>query len=56
MSLDVLIADQDVELAELYGSFLSNHGFSVESVLDGLECLRKVRRQAPDVLVYSEDL
>lgn len=56
MSLDVLIADQDVELATLYGRFLAARGFSVETARCGLECLGKVREMAPDVLVLDREL
>ena len=51
MSVDVLIADQDVELANLYCRFLADHGFSVEGVECGLECLDVPH--VPDVLVWT---
>ena len=56
MSLDILIADQDVELANLYCRFLTAHGFSAERVECGLECLDRVRRHVPDVLVLDREL
>ncbi|MTV78206.1 response regulator, partial [Streptococcus pneumoniae] len=56
MHLDVVIADQDVELAELYCRFLAENGFSAKTAGDGLECLRKVRRHAPDVLILDCEL
>ena len=56
MSLDVLIADQDFELAKLYCRFLAKHGFSAEVAGYGLECLRKVQQHAPHVLVLDHEL
>ena len=56
MSLHILIADQDIALARLYRRFLSNHGLSAEAVASGLECLKEVRQQAPDVLVLDHEL
>jgi DNA-binding response OmpR family regulator len=56
MSLEVLIADHDVELAMLYSRFLARHGFSAETVTGGLECLRRIRQLSPDVLVLDRDL
>jgi DNA-binding response OmpR family regulator len=53
MSLEVLIADQDVELAMLYRRFLHSHGLSAETVTGGLECLRRIRQRPPDVLVLD---
>jgi CheY-like chemotaxis protein len=56
MSPRILIADQDVKLARLYGAFLSDHGMVVETAASGLECLTLVRLQAPDVLVLDHEL
>ena len=56
MSLEILIADQDVELANLYCRFLADHGFSAHRVECGLECLKRVNRQVPDVLVLDRGL
>jgi CheY-like chemotaxis protein len=56
MSLDVLIADQDVELAKLYCRFLTNRGFSTEIATCGLECLTIVRQQSPNVVILDQEL
>jgi DNA-binding response OmpR family regulator len=56
MPLDVLITDQDVELARLYCRFLADNGFSAETATCGLECLRKVRQEDPHVLVLDREL
>ena len=56
MSLDVLIADQDVELAKLYGRFLADQGLTTETAEHGLECLGKVRQQNPQILVLDYEL
>ena len=56
MSIDVLIADQDVELARLYCRFLSEKGLSAEIAETGLECLKRVHWKKPDVLVLDHDL
>lgn len=56
MPLDVLIADQDPELAELYGAFLADHGFTTRAVSGGLACLGLVRQQRPRLLVLDNEL
>jgi len=56
MKLDVLIADQDVELARLYCRFLADHGWTAEAASDGLECLEKVRHCDPQILVLDHEL
>ena len=56
MCLDVLIADQDAELAELYCRFLAVHGFLTDTAKTGLECLGKVHNLAPNVLVLDREL
>lgn len=56
MHLDVVIADQDVELAKLYCRFLAVHGIAAETAACGLECLGIIRHQVPDVLVLDREL
>jgi hypothetical protein len=56
MTVGVLVADQDVELALLYSRFLGSHGISAEPVADGLECMRRTRQRRPDVLVLDCEL
>lgn len=56
MPLDVLITDEDVELARLYCRFLAVNGFSAETATCGLECLRKVGQLDPHVLILDSEL
>ena len=52
----LLIADHDAGLCELYGKFLAEMGYDVETSTDGLDCLAKLRRATPAVLVLDLDL
>jgi two-component system KDP operon response regulator KdpE len=52
----LLVAEADAELRDAYRAFLALHGFAVETASDGLECLAKLRRLAPDVLVLDQGL
>lgn len=52
----VLIADSDKPLTDLCRRCLSAQGYRVETTSDGLECLEKIRRFHPDVLVLSLEL
>jgi DNA-binding response OmpR family regulator len=56
MNDTVLIAESDAELAELLAMCLSENGFSVETASDGLDCLLKLRRSRPSVLVLDLEL
>lgn len=56
MILDVLIADQDFDLARLYCRFLADHGLTAEAASSGLECLGIVRQRSPQVLVLDHEL
>ena len=49
-----LIAEADRELRDAYVRFLA--GFEIETAVDGLECLSKLRRLIPDVLIVDLDL
>jgi DNA-binding NtrC family response regulator len=52
----LLIADNDPELREIYRSFLFGQGYVVETAADGLECVEKLRRLMPEVLVLGREL
>ena len=52
----VLIAHSDAELCDLYRQFLTKHGYEVETCSDGLDCLKKLRRATPGVLVLDLEL
>lgn len=52
----ILIAAANPALAASYRDFLSCHGFEVAIARDGLDCVAKLRRRAPDVLVIEREL
>ena len=52
----LLIADRDAEWCELYRTFLTVLGYEVETAMDGLDCLAKLRQVAPAVLVLDQGL
>lgn len=59
MGLFVLIAASDATERDAYAEFLRRAGFDVETADDGVECVEcveKVRRFEPDVLVVAADL
>jgi len=56
MKLNVLVAETDEDLAEAICSQLLAHEGEVHVARSGLECLEKVRRFSPQVLVLAEEL
>ncbi|HEY8505976.1 MAG TPA: response regulator [Gemmataceae bacterium] len=52
----VLIADGDVSLLKLFESFLSRHGYAVDTAGDTLDCLGKLRRCHYQLLVLDLEL
>jgi CheY-like chemotaxis protein len=52
----LLIADRDAELCEFYRRFLADMGYDAETCTDGLDCLAKLRRATPAVLVLDLEL
>jgi DNA-binding response OmpR family regulator len=52
----LLVAEGDPELCEMYWKFLAQRGFEVETATHGLECLEKLRRRMPAVLVLDREL
>jgi len=56
MKQHVLIADGDAELCGIYGQFLTERGYEVETSPDGLDCVRKLRQLTPAVLVLDLEL
>ena len=56
MKQTLLIADGDAELCDLCRRFLTARGYDVETSLDGLDCLEKLRRLEPAVLVLDPEL
>ena len=56
MKPTLLIAESDDELRDAYRRFLTWHGYEVETAADGLDCLEKLRRLTPAVLVLDRGL
>jgi FixJ family two-component response regulator len=56
MCLEVLIADQDFALAELYCRFLAADGFAARRVRSARECLEMASEEAPGVFVIDLEL
>jgi len=56
MKPTVLIADGDAVLCAVYQNFLTGRGYNVAIASDGLDCLEKLRRLVPAVLVLDLDL
>ncbi len=56
MRARVLIADPDVCLLDSYREYLEQHGFDVVVATTGLECVERLRRSAPDVLVLDPSI
>ena len=56
MKQTMLIADGDAELCDLYRIFVKDHGYDVETSSNGMDCVRKLRRETPDVLVLDLEL
>jgi chemosensory pili system protein ChpA (sensor histidine kinase/response regulator) len=52
----LLIAETDAELRDVYRTYLTRHGYEVETASDGLECLNKLRQMMPAVLVLDREL
>jgi CheY-like chemotaxis protein len=52
----LLIAEADEDLLEIHRTFLAKNGYEVETASGGLECLAKLRRLVPDVLVLDLEL
>jgi CheY-like chemotaxis protein len=52
----VLIAESDAELVAFLQRFLTRRGYAVETAAGGLECLEKLHRFRPQVLVLNVQL
>jgi CheY-like chemotaxis protein len=52
----LLIAESDADLRDAYSTFLAGRGYDVETAVDGLDCLEKLRRLAPAVCVLDREL
>ena len=56
MKPTLLIAESDAELRDAYRRLLTGRGYNVETAADGLDCLKKLRRVTPAVLVLDRGL
>jgi len=52
----ILLAEGDAAVADLTGSVLLRHGFSVVAVHDGIEALRRWAEYAPDLVLLEVNL
>jgi DNA-binding response OmpR family regulator len=53
MKTRLLLADADKAMSGLCRAYLSHFGYHVETALDGAECLSKLRRHQPDLLLLD---
>jgi DNA-binding response OmpR family regulator len=56
MNQTLLIAEGDAELCHVYRRFFASKGFEVATASDGLDCVEKLRRATPAVLVLDLEL
>lgn len=56
MNRNVLIADGDAALLDVYRRFLTVRGFQVETARDGVDCLAKIKQRTPAAVVVDRDL
>jgi CheY-like chemotaxis protein len=55
MKPTLLVAEGDSELRDIYGEFLAG-SYDVQTAADGLDCIEKLRRLMPTVLVLDREL
>ena len=56
MDIDILFADADESLRELYQHYFSRQGLAVQTAADGLTCLAGLRSTIPRFLIIDVDL
>lgn len=56
MTTRILIAENDPELRDSYARLLTRHGCQVETVSNGLDCLRMYRQFLPEVMVLEWEM
>lgn len=52
----VLVVDDDPEIREILGRFLSGRGYQVDTATDGKEGLELIRQKPPDVVFLDMEL
>ena len=50
---NILLVEDDPFLSDIYTTKLKEEGFSVDTAMDGEECLRKVEKNMPDLLILD---
>jgi DNA-binding response OmpR family regulator len=53
MKTRVLMADADQALSGLCRAYLKHFGYQVDTATDGAECLSKLKRRSPDLLLLD---
>ena len=56
MRCKILVVDDDPNLLNVVGEFLTDEGFVVDSAANGLEALKKVRGFQPDLIVVDASM
>jgi len=56
MSVSLLVALPDDALLSLVGRSLSGFGYRVDVARGGVECLTRLRREVPDILILDQDI
>jgi CheY-like chemotaxis protein len=53
MANKILIVDDDPDIIELLESILQGHGYETDSAQNGLECLRMVKKNPPNLILMD---
>ncbi len=53
MKTRLLLADADAAMTGLCRAYLTHFGYQVDTALDGTECMSKLRRRLPDLLLLD---
>lgn len=56
MEIDILLADADESLRELYRDYFTRKGWSIETAGDDVECAMKIRECNPRFLIVDLEL
>jgi DNA-binding response OmpR family regulator len=56
MKARLLMADADQAASGLCRAYLKHFGYQVDTAIDGAECLAKLRRRVPDLLLLDRGL
>ena len=53
MANKILIVDDDPDIIELLESILQGHGYETDSAQNGLECLKRVKKNPPNLILMD---